>query len=48
MGGISELYKIFPIAARGIGAALVKTYCDRNDREGPALRSITCVHRQNI
>ncbi len=35
-------------ASQGIGAALVKTYCDRYYREAATSRSITRVHRQNI
>jgi len=35
-------------ASQGIGAALDKTYCDRNYREVATSRSITRVHRQNI
>jgi NAD(P)-dependent dehydrogenase (short-subunit alcohol dehydrogenase family) len=35
-------------ASQGIGAALVKPYCDRNHREVATSRSITHVHRQNI
>ena len=39
---------VITCASRGIAAALVKTYCDQSDREVPASRSITRVHRQNI